>query len=110
MKISRISIIFVSLFLFPLGASAGGDVAAGKEKSVTCVPCHGEDGNSTDPTFPKLAGQHADYIVQALKDYKSGKRNNGIMIGFSNLSDQDMEDLGAYFAAQDSVLHTPTNY
>jgi len=110
MKISPISILFISLLLIPIGASAGGDVAAGKEKSATCVPCHGEGGNSTDPAFPKLAGQHADYIVQALKDYKSGKRNNAIMIGFVNLSKQDMEDLGAYFAAQDSVLHTPTNY
>ncbi len=110
MKISREHIVLIAFLFFPLTAAAGGDATAGKEKSATCVPCHGEGGNSTDPAFPILAGQHADYIVQALKDYKSGKRNNAIMLGFSNLSVQDMEDLGAYFAAQDSVLNTPTNY
>ena len=110
MKIFRISYIFVLLLIFPFTVSAGGDAAAGKEKSATCVPCHGESGNSTDPAFPKLAGQHADYIVQALTDYKSGKRNNAIMMGFVNMSKQDMEDLAAYFSTQDSVLHTPTNY
>ncbi len=110
MKKSRISFVFMSFLLLPVAASAGGDIAAGKEKSATCVPCHGEDGNSTDPSFPKLAGQHADYIVQALKDYKSGKRKNAIMMGFMNITEQDMEDLAAYFSAQDGALHTPTNY
>ena len=80
---------------------AGGDAAAGKSKSATCAACHGADGNSTIPTNPKLAGQHADYLVQAMKDYQSGARNNAIMKGMTAaLSEQDIEDLAAYFASQ----------
>ena len=89
---------------------AGGDVAAGKEKSATCVACHGPDGNSPSPAFPILAGQYADYLVQALKAYRAGTRQNAIMAGFaSNLSDQDIADLAAYYASQEglSVVKTP---
>lgn len=84
-----------------LPACAGGNAEAGKAKSAACAGCHGEDGNSTVPSFPKLAGQHPDYIYRALKDYKMGKRKNPIMAGqVANLSDQDMKDLGAYYAKQ----------
>ena len=83
---------------------AGGDPAAGKSKSATCAACHGADGNSPIATNPILAGQHQDYLLQALKDYKSGARNNPIMIGMvAPLSDQDMEDLAAYFASQSGL-------
>ncbi len=95
------------LILMLAGASvfAGGDVAAGKEKSAPCAACHGADGNSTDPNFPLLAGQHADYLVKALEDYKSGARKNAIMAGFAaGLSRKDMEDLSAYFARQKGPL------
>ena len=95
------------LILMLAGASvfAGGDVAAGKEKSAPCAACHGADGNSTDPNFPLLAGQHADYMVKALEDYKSGARKNAIMAGFAaGLSKKDMEDLSAYFASQKGPL------
>ncbi len=95
------------LILMLAGASvfAGGDVAAGKEKSAPCAACHGADGNSTDPNFPLLAGQHADYLVKALEDYKSGARKNAIMAGFAaGLSRKDMEDLSAYFASQKGPL------
>ena len=93
------------LAVVALGATlpthAKGNVEAGKAKSAACAACHGEDGVSTVPSFPKLAGQHRDYLVQALKDYKSGKRKNPIMAGqVGNLSDEDMADLAAYFAAQ----------
>jgi cytochrome c553 len=88
-----------------LGASlpthAKGNYEAGKAKSTACAACHGTDGVSTVPTFPKLAGQHHDYLYQALKDYKAGKRKNPIMAGMAaNLSDADMADLAAYFSAQ----------
>lgn len=88
-----------------LGASlpthAKGNVEAGKAKSTACAACHGADGVSTIPSFPKLAGQHSDYLYQALKDYKTGKRKNPIMAGqVANLSDQDMADLAAYFSRQ----------
>ncbi len=76
-------------------------VARGKEKAATCAACHGKDGNSAAPTFPIIAGQHADYITQSLKQYKSGTRKNAIMAGsVAGLSEDDMKDLGAYFAAQ----------
>lgn len=82
-------------------AYAGGNAASGKQKSQACIACHAEDGNSTNPQFPRLAGQHPDYLVKALRDYKSGERKNPIMAPFAaNLSPQDMEDLAAYFAQQ----------
>jgi cytochrome c553 len=81
--------------------NAAGDAENGKAKSVTCMACHGTDGNATITIYPKLAGQHADYIVKQLKDFKSGARNNPIMAGMSAaLSEQDMLDLGAYFQSQ----------
>jgi cytochrome c553 len=84
-----------------LTTHAKGNVEAGKAKSTTCAACHGADGISTVPSFPKLAGQHYDYLVQALRDYRTGKRKNPIMAGqAANLSDEDMADLAAYFSAQ----------
>jgi cytochrome c553 len=78
-----------------------GDPAAGQRKSQTCVACHGPDGNSPAPEFPKIAGQHYDYIVKALKDYKSGARKNPIMAPMAApLTVRDMEDLAAYYSVQ----------
>ncbi|MEM6406190.1 MAG: c-type cytochrome [Pseudomonadota bacterium] len=80
---------------------AAGDAAAGKAKSATCMGCHGMDGNSPAPTFPKLAGQHAGYLYKQLKDYKSGQRANPTMMAMvANLSDTDMQNLAAYYAEQ----------
>jgi len=86
-------------------ATAGGaiaaDVAAGKEKSQTCAACHGPDGNTPMmPEFPKLAGQPADYLEKALRDYKKGVRKNPMMMPMAQgLSKQDMKDLAAYYAS-----------
>ena len=78
-----------------------GDAAAGKGKSQVCQACHGVDGNSPAPNFPKLAGQYQDYLLRALIDYKSGARKNPIMSGqVAALSEQDMKDLAAYYASQ----------
>ena len=80
---------------------AAGNVAAGKAKSATCAACHGADGNSPTPDFPKLAGQHQDYLLRALLDYKLGNRGNPIMQGqVANLSKADMADLAAYFSSR----------
>ena len=90
------------------GAQAAGNAAAGKEKAAqVCAACHGPSGaKPTAPENPILAGQHYDYLVRALKDYKSGKRDNVIMKGFAaSLSQKDIEDLAAFFASQDSKLH-----
>lgn len=84
-----------------------GSAAAGKQKATTCQACHGADGNSQSPEFPKLAGQYQDYIIHALHAYKNGTRKNPIMKGFAaNLSDADIADLAAYFSSQKDVLYT----
>jgi len=82
-------------------AFAGGEPAAGNAKSQVCVACHGPGGRSATGNFPTLAGQSEDYLVAALSQYKSGKRQNPIMAPqTANLSQQDMADLAAYFASQ----------
>lgn len=80
---------------------AAGNPAAGKAKSQTCAACHGADGNSMNADFPKLAGQHEEYLYKQLMEFKSGKRANAIMAGqVAGLSEQDMMDLAAYYASQ----------
>lgn len=82
-------------------AWAAGDAAAGKAKSTTCTACHNPDGNSTIAQYPKLAGQSADYLTKQLMEFKSGARVNAIMLGMvAALSQQDMEDLAAFYASQ----------
>lgn len=91
----------IGLALLASGAQAAGDAAAGKAKSVTCLACHGPDGNSPNPIWPKLAGQHPGYILQQLKDFKAGHRKNDLMTPMAApLSEQDMENLAAYFSSQ----------
>ena len=81
---------------------AAGDIDAGKTKAAMCAACHGTDGNSAAPNFPKLAGQHPEYTVKQLREFKSGERQDATMNGMAAaLSDQDMADLGAFYAAQD---------
>lgn len=78
-----------------------GNATAGQAKAAACGACHGADGNSTDPQYPKLAGQSEQYIVHQLENFKSGKRQNPIMLGMATpLSEQDMHDIGAYFASK----------
>lgn len=99
----NIAIVMGALFVlgFAINAEAAGNAAAGQNKSAVCAACHGSDGNSMSPTFPKLAGQNASYIVKQLHDFKSGARQNPIMQPqASGLSDQDIEDLAAYFSSQ----------
>jgi cytochrome c553 len=81
-----------------------GDPKAGQGKAAACGACHGADGNSTDPQYPKLAGQNEAYIATQLMRFKSGVRANVIMSGMAaSLSPQDMRDIGAYFAEQKSL-------
>ncbi len=81
------------------------EAIAGKSKSAVCASCHGADGNSLVPIYPKLAGQHAEYTAKQLKEFKSGVRKNPIMAGMvAALSEQDMAELGAYFANQKPTL------
>ena len=87
-------------------ALAGGDALVGQQKAQVCAACHGTKGVAAYETAqaPIIAGQYADYIVHALKDYKSGLRQNPIMQGFAaSLSEKDMEDIAAYFSEQDGL-------
>ncbi|MFN3629905.1 MAG: c-type cytochrome [Casimicrobiaceae bacterium] len=96
----------VAVLAFALVPADARDIAAGAAKAAeVCASCHGKDGNNEAPDFPKLAGQYEDYLVKALRDYKSGERNNAIMKGFAAaLSDRDIRNLAAYYASQNSVL------
>lgn len=85
-------------------AATAGDPAAGQTKAGACAACHGLDGNSADPQYPKLAGQHERYIARMLHLFKSGERMQPIMMGMAApLSEQDMRDIGAYFATQHAL-------
>lgn len=80
-------------------AQAAGDVAAGKVKSAGCAPCHGANGQGVPPN-PALAGKSEAQLLQAMQDFKSGKRSNAVMKAMTaGLSEQDMENLAAYFAS-----------
>ena len=104
--------LLVCLFLgFNVNAASQGNAENGKAKSVTCGACHGVDGNSAISMNPKLAGQHAKYLVKQLTEFKlasqtGGKegRNNAIMNGMSAaLSEQDILDLAAYYSSQEGT-------
>ncbi|SDT16822.1 c-type cytochrome [Pseudomonas oryzae] len=82
-------------------AHAAGDATAGQTKAAVCGACHGPDGNSAAPNFPKLAGQGERYLLKQMQDIKGGKRTVIEMTGLlNNLSDQDLADIAAYFASQ----------
>ena len=75
------------------------------EKAATCVACHGKTGIGTMDEYPNLAGQHADYMTQALNDYRLGKRKNPLMQPFAQqLSADDIRALAKYFAAQKGLV------
>lgn len=96
-----LTIVAIASFAAMGTVHAAGDAEAGKTKSAMCAACHGPDGNSAAPNFPKLAGQHADYTVKQLKEFKSGERKDATMNGMAAaLSEQDMADIAAYYAAQ----------
>ncbi|CAN0342092.1 unnamed protein product, partial [Chrysoparadoxa australica] len=85
--------------------SFAGDAAKGKAKSQSCAACHGADGNSAAPTFPKLAGQNEKYLLKQLKDIKSGARPVPTMAAqLYGMSEQDMADIAAYYAKQQGTV------
>jgi cytochrome c553 len=78
-----------------------GDPVVGKTKAELCFGCHGEDGNSTDPQFPKLAGQYGSYIAKQVRNYQATTRSHLVMSGMAaSVSDEDLADIAAYFASQ----------
>jgi cytochrome c553 len=106
MIVKKILLIALT-FLLTQYAYAGGNAAAGAEKSKTCAACHGADFNkSISPDIPRLAGQHGDYLERALMDYKSGLRKDPVMGGMAAaLSKQDIMDLAAYINTLKGDLH-----
>lgn len=91
---------------------AAGDPTAGKSKAAVCAACHGPDGNSTNPAWPTIAGQHEEYIYKQLLDFKSGKRENPQMSPIiANMNEVDLSDVAAYFSDQTRKpgLAKPTN-
>lgn len=99
---SLIAVVALSMTVASTGVGAAGNAKAGKAKAVSCGGCHGADGNSANPSWPKLAGQHADYIAKQLADFKAGKkRSDPLMAGqVASLSSQDMADLGEYYSTK----------
>ncbi|HEX4858765.1 MAG TPA: cytochrome c [Usitatibacteraceae bacterium] len=100
-------LILAAALALPMAAQAKkGNAEAGAKKAETCKACHGEGGaKPIQPDYPVLAGQHYDYLVTALNQYKSGKRKNASMNGFAGaLKAEDIRDLAAYFSAQPSDL------
>jgi cytochrome c553 len=103
MKASQFAAVLLALFGLLTFTANAGDAEAGKSKSAVCAACHGADGNSTNAMWPSLAGQHSSYIYKQLNDFKEGRREDASMSGMvANLTDQDMQDLAAYFESQPS--------
>ncbi|QLC72988.1 cytochrome c4 [Pseudomonas sp. LPB0260] len=93
--------LLLTLGITGLAQAAGGDATAGQGKVAVCGACHGADGNSAAPNFPKLAGQGERYLLKQLNDIKSGNRGVVEMTGLlDNLSEQDLADIAAYYASQ----------
>jgi cytochrome c553 len=101
----KLSLLVAACALVPAFAF-GADLVAGQAKvKEVCQACHGLNGNSTVADYPRLGGQYPDYLMKALRDYKSGARKNPIMAGFAaTLTDKDIENVAAYFASQPPAL------
>ena len=102
---SKVLISLLALFAVVTTTQAAGDADAGQAKAQVCFSCHGVNGNSVNPIWPKLAGQNEGYLAKQLADFKAGdQRNDPLMMGqVMSLSPQDMADLAAFFAKQKPV-------
>ena len=97
------SIIIALLLLAVTNIANAADISAGKAKAAMCAGCHGADGNSISPEWPNLAGQSANYLTKQIKDFRDGNRTNAQMAPMvAALSDQDAENIGAYYASLDA--------
>lgn len=104
-QIFVLSSLVAMLVVAPQAQAYKGDAAVGASRSTVCSACHGKDGNSIIPLNPSLAGQNYTYLVQTLKDYRSGARKNPIMNAqAAGLSDDDIANLAKYFSTQRGKL------
>jgi cytochrome c553 len=100
-RTGRLILLFALSFMIVASAIADGDIQRGEEKSVTCAACHGQGGNSINPEWPNLAGQHEKYLLIALNSFKDSSRQNVLMSSqATGLDEQTMNDLAAYYASQ----------
>lgn len=107
----KLSALFAALsvsLMLPLSAAQAGDPQRGQELSQSCAACHQADGDSVNPEWPKLAGQHPKYTAKQLRDFQEGElRHDNLMAGeVADLSEQDMKDLAAYYAEQSITTET----
>lgn len=94
-------LILILFIAFPTIINASGDASLGEKKSQACLGCHGVQGNSIIPGFPKLAGQGYGYLIKQMQDFKSGDRLDAVMAGqVAVLSEKDIEDISAYYSSQ----------
>jgi len=97
--ISTLAVVGLTGLLFTGTALAAGDAAAGKTKSAVCAGCHGIEGYSSNDLWPNLAGQKQGYLVAQIKAFRDGDRVSPMMAPMvSKLTDQDVDDLAAYYA------------
>ena len=100
---STLAVILLSFI--PTIVFSAGNAAEGRNKSAVCHACHGATGQSIQPIYPNLGGQHQDYMIKTLEGFRDGSRPNAIMNGFAaNLSDADIEDITAWYASQPGLV------
>ena len=100
MRVPSLFVAFALTALFATGAYAA-DIEAGRQKSASCVGCHGVDGNSDSPVNPDMAGQKEQYLVTTMLDYKSGKRQHSLMQAIlAPMSEEDIRDMAAFYSSQ----------
>lgn len=104
-----LTVLFATAIV-PSSAIAAGNVEAGKVKSALCQGCHGEDGNSLAPNFPKLSGQFDGYIRKQIYNFKGGERKDDTMgpMAMTLTEKEDIEDIAAYFSSQAKMTGTPS--
>ena len=103
MRMTKLTTLIVTAALAAASLSARAvNLEAGQKfAKEVCVACHGVDGNSANQDYPKIAGQHPDYLAKALRDYQSGARNNAIMKGFAGmLKSDDIDNVSAWYGSQ----------
>ena len=106
-KMNRVQIALAATFLsvIPSLTFSAGNAADGKNKSAVCHACHGPTGKSVQPIYPNIGGQHQDYLIKTLREFRSGVRQNALMNGFAaNLSDTDIDDISAWYANQEGLV------